>query len=226
MTKISNMDVPTSACKKSQASQMNPFHLGPLELNIPSVSFHTKPTHQVQSKVIDTWTPTQETRDKLVYSGLWVPVGYMCSAILMLLGNVLVPHWIHHTALMVWPIWAVSLLMHTGSQRGIWFWHGMCLYLCSPLLVVLRDISFVVTYTICFSALVSGSARKEQRGVWLVCVCTCWLVILAGAGLSLVWPDKAHTPLTASVFTSLVMAIICTRNYSQLKLEIYADGQT
>ena len=193
--------------------------MGSMELHIPSVSFNTK--QLPPSKVIEVWTPPVESPAKIEYSGLWIPVGYSCAAILMLLGNLLVPHWLHHAAILVSPIWSVSLLMHTATQNNAWFWVGICLLLVTPLLVILRDISFVVAYILTFSTFVAGNNIRKQKGVWLVIIGFCSLVIATGAVLSIAWPHRANAPITVSCFTSLVLAVVCTRHCTSVTFGIH-----
>jgi hypothetical protein len=219
LTKISKLDVPTSACKAKSGHVTKPYQLGPLELHIPSVSFNTK--QLPAPKVIEVWAPHAESPAKNEYSGLWIPVGYSCAAILMLLGNVLVPHWLHHAAILVSPIWSVSLLMHTATQNNAWFWLGICLLLVTPLLVILRDISFVVAYILTFSAFVAGNNIRTQKGVWLVIIGFCSLVIATGAALSIAWPHRANAPITVSCFTSLVLAVVCTRHCTSIHFGVH-----
>jgi hypothetical protein len=218
LSKISKLDVPTSACKKAGAPPTKPYQLGNLELHIPSVTFNTKPP--APAKPMEVWTPPPDPPAKAEYSGLWIPVGYTCAAILMLLGNLLVPHWLHHAAILVSPIWSVSLLMHTATQGSLWFWLGLCLLLITPLLVILHDISFVVAYILGFSVFVAGSVIHHQRGVWLVVVCFCGLVVTTGGVLAIAWPQKANAPLMVSCFTSLVLAVVCTRHCTGVKFTV------
>lgn len=221
LSKISKLDVPSSACKAKSAPPSKPYQMGSLELHIPSVTFNTKPAPP-PAKVIETWTPrATDPPAKNEYSGLWIPVGYSCAAILMLLGNVLVPHWLHHAAILVSPIWSVSLLMHTATQSSGWFWLGMCLLLITPLLVVLKDISFVVAYILAFSVFVSGSNIQSQKGVWLVVIGFCMLAVVTGGGLSMAWPHSANAPITVSCFTSLVLAVVCTRHCTSIKFGVH-----
>jgi hypothetical protein len=154
----------------------------------------------------------------VVGTGVVVPLAYTCCGLTLCLCHLLAPGYMHACALLLSPVWTLTLALHAAGMMGdfVWFWLGVLTILLLPFVILNSHLLFVAFYLAVFAAFGSGRFWMNLKGLPFLAVGLCWFGLASSLVLSVVLQDQPAVQLGVACFFALAAASISSSSLPKL----------
>jgi hypothetical protein len=193
-----------------QSTNSNSF-----ELQIPSISFNKQTNVQnnkveviLQKPVYNNTTATNDTYEFMLPNKDIICLMYVCFAVIMAIANLLIPVYQTQAAILLCPVFTVTILAHGFITQNIWnIYMGGVIILFYPVVLVYNTyvtiiIIFVLFTIFCVFKLLFSTSINWMHKALIVLLLMC---SLTGIIIYQVYPKSIHG-IHASFLSTCILA--------------------
>lgn len=150
---------------------------------------------------------------------LIVPLGYACCGLGLCLCHLMGPGYLHPCALLLSPLWTLTLAMHSvGMHDAVWLWLGLLTIFLLPFTILVAEMLFVAFYMGVFTVFASGRFWQTLKGIPFLLVSLSWFGLASSLVLSAVLQDQPQTQLVIAGFFALAAGIVAASQMQKITL--------
>ena len=230
--------LPSSSARAIQSRGFSPAHtkhagrLAPIEMAAPSIHMASSshllhpqpppaPPPPVAGKPQDEqggWgllcnPPTEQDclqKTRHVSPAVLVPLGYITCGLCLLLCHLMAPGYPSHCAIMLSPVWTLTLALHAIAMMNdqVWMWLGLLTIVALPSTILLSDRLFGTFYLFIFAVFCSGRFWQALHGPFFLLVGLCWFGLASSLALGIALGDHPVAYLGLACFFALAAGSI------------------